>query len=107
MKRPLGMRLIPLSLLGLALALAGFVMVLVWFFQIMIQDYGQATGDVPARPVGWIGLEIGAILFVAAWFWALVTSASLLRQAKATEAAEPNRIPPHLADLPGQPPEPS
>jgi hypothetical protein len=91
----------------LALAVAGFVMVVVWFFEIMIQYYGQITGDVPVHPVGWIG-EIGAILFVAAWFWALVTSVSLLRQAKAAEAAEPNRIPPpRLADLPGRPPEPS
>ena len=88
----------------LLLALAGFVMVLVWFFQIMIQYYGQATGDVPARPVGWIGLEIGAILFVASWFWALVTSISLVRQAKAAEAAERNRLPPPPANLPGQPP---
>jgi len=34
----------------LALALAGFVMVVVWFFEVMIQYYGQVTGDVPARP---------------------------------------------------------
>ena len=87
----------------LAVAVAGFVMVVVWFFEIMIQYYGQVTGDVTARPVGWIG-EIGAILFVASWFWALVTSISLLRLAKDDEPAEPKTIVPPTAGLPRQPP---
>jgi hypothetical protein len=90
----------------LALAVSGFVLVVVWFFAVMIQYYGQVTGDTVARPVGWIG-EIGAILFGAAWLWALVTSISLLRQAKAAEAAAPGRIPPPLTDLPGGPQKPS
>ena len=87
----------------LALAAAGFVMMVVWFFEIMIQYYGQVTGDVQVRAVGWIG-EIGAILFIASWFWALVTSLSLLRQAKADGPVEIEPIPPRLADLPGQAP---
>jgi len=87
----------------LVLAVAGFVMVVVWFFAVMIQYYGQVAGNVPARPVGWLG-EIGAILFVASWFWALATSLSLLRQAKADEAAGVKSEPPRLTDLPGQPP---
>jgi hypothetical protein len=87
----------------LLLALAGFVLIVVWFFEVMIQYYGQVTGDVPARPVGWIG-EIGAILFVASWLWALVTSISLWRQAESDERAELKTVPPRMADLPGQPP---
>jgi hypothetical protein len=87
----------------LLLALAGFVLIVVWFFEVMIQYYGQVTGDVPARPVGWIG-EIGAILFVASWFWAFVTSISLWRQAESDERAELKTVPPRMADLPGQPP---
>jgi 4a-hydroxytetrahydrobiopterin dehydratase len=63
----------------ISLSLAGFVMICVWFFKEMIQYYGQITGDVKVEPVGWIG-EWGAILFVASWFWALVTSFSLLRE---------------------------
>ncbi len=87
----------------LAVAVAGFVMVVVWFFEIMIQYYGQVTGDVTARPVGWIG-EIGAILFVASWFWALVTSISLLRLAKDDEPAAATSAAPPAAGLPRQPP---
>jgi len=89
----------------LALALAGFVMVVVWFFAVMIQYYGQVTGDVAPHPVGWIG-AVGAILFVAAWFWALVTSVSLLLQAGAAEPAGPKPAPPPLTDLPGEPQKP-
>lgn len=85
----------------LALAVAAFAMVVVWFFEVMVQYYGQVTGNVQMRSVGWIG-EIGAILFVASWFWALVTSISLMRQAK---AGEPRPVPPRMTDLPGQPPE--
>jgi len=89
----------------LALALAGFVMVVVWFFAVMIQYYGQVTGDVTPHPVGWIG-EVGAILFIASWFWALVTSINLLRQAGAAEPAGPKPAPPTLTDLPGEPQKP-
>ncbi len=85
----------------LALAVAGFVMVVVWFFEVMIQYYGQVAGDVPAHPVWRIGVA-GAILFVASWFWALVTSVSLLRAAKPDEPAAPKPVPPPLKDLPGE-----
>lgn len=87
----------------LAVAVAGFVMLVVWFFEVMIQYYGQVTGEVQVRPVGWIGAT-GAILFVASWFWALVTSVSLLRQAKADDPTEPGPVAPGGTDLPGQPP---
>jgi hypothetical protein len=81
----------------LVLAVAGFVMVVVWFFEVMIQYYGQVTGDVQVRSVGWIG-EAGAILFVASWFWALATSMSLLRQAKTDdEPASRDPLPPKLS----------
>ena len=87
----------------LILAVAGFVMILTWLFKILIQYYGQITVNVTVHPVGWIG-EMGAILFVASWLWALVTSISLFRQAKADEAAGPKPASPPQTDLPGQPP---
>ena len=67
----------------ISLALTGFVMICVWFFNELYQYYGQITGDVKVQPVGWIG-EWGAIFFVASWFWAVVTSFSLLREASTT-----------------------
>ncbi len=73
----------------LALAVAGFVLVIVWFFKVMIQYYGQITGDVPPHPVGWIGAT-GGILFLASWFWALATSISLFFEARRNATMEPS-----------------
>ena len=73
----------------LTLAVAGFVLVIVWFFKVMIQYYGQITGDVQPHPVGWIGAT-GGILFVASWFWALVTSISLFFEARRNATMEPS-----------------
>jgi hypothetical protein len=81
----------------LALSVLGFILLVVWFFKIIIQYYGQITGDVPVQPVGWIGLT-GGIIFVAAWFWSLVTSISLLMQAKKDEAQTfQQNVPPPLS----------
>jgi hypothetical protein len=71
----------------LALAVAGFIMVVVWFFKVMIQYYGQIGGDAQPQLVGWIG-ETGGILFVASWFWALVTTISLFFEARRNAQAE-------------------
>ena len=87
----------------LALALAGFVMVVVWFFEVMIQYYGQVNGNVQPHPVGWIGVT-GSILFVASWLWSLVTSVNLLLQAKSAEADAAKPIPARTTDASGQPP---
>jgi hypothetical protein len=65
----------------LLLAVAGFVLAVVWFFETIIQFYGQINGDVTSHPVMWIG-EMGGGLFVLAWLWALVTSISLVAGAK-------------------------
>ncbi len=87
----------------LAAAVAGFVMLVVWFFEIMFQYYGQVTGGVQVRPVGWVG-AVGLILFAASWFWALVTSLSLLRQARADEPVESKPVAAPVADSVRQPP---
>ena len=63
----------------LILSLLGFAMMMVWFLKLMIQYYGQISGNVTVKPVGWIGLT-GAALFTLAWSWSLLTSVSLLRE---------------------------
>ena len=87
----------------LLLAVAGFVFVVVWFCDVMIQYYGQIDGDVEPHPVGWMG-EIGAVLFGAAWLWALVTSLSLMARGESEEPAVPQTVPPPLANPPAEPP---
>jgi len=71
----------------LLLALAGFFCFLYWFVAVMRQFYGQIEGNVEVQPVGWIGL-LGLGLFGLAWLWALVTSISLLREARRNQAAD-------------------
>lgn len=66
----------------LILSVGGFAILMVWFVMEMIQYYGQITGDVKVRPIGWIGL-VGVVLFAVAWVWSLVTSLSLSKEASA------------------------
>ena len=87
----------------LLLAVAGFVLVVVWFFETMIQLFGQIDGKAVSAPVAGLG-ETGAGLFVVAWFWSLVTSLSLLNRAKSEEPARPETIATPTAGPPAEPP---
>ena len=69
----------------LALAVIGFILVVAWFVSLMMQVYQQIDSDAPLKPVAWLG-KAGAATFAAAWIWSLVTSLSLLREARANEA---------------------
>lgn len=80
----------------LILALAGFGFIVVWFAALLRQYYGQISGDVPVTHVAWLA-ETGAVLFGAAWAWSLVTSISLVRQAR-RDAPDP------FAEIPPPPP---
>ena len=91
----------------LLLALAGFVLIVGWMFELFHRVFLQQLGEsVPPDSSGWMW-KWGLLLFGAGWLWSLVTSLSLLRQAKADGQVEPKPIPPRMADLPGKPPNPS
>jgi hypothetical protein len=87
----------------LLLALAGFAFVIKWFFETMVQAFNQISGDVSPQSVAGVG-ETGAVLFLMAWFWALVTSISLVTRAKSEEPPVPQTIPPPAANPPAEPP---
>jgi hypothetical protein len=73
----------------LLLATAGFLMVLGWFALLAMQAYNELVNDVrPSKPVAWLGAAGGGV-FAVAWLWSLVTSLSVLRQARHTEAEVP------------------
>ena len=75
----------------LLLALAGFGLLLAWFGVLMFQLYQQITGNAEStKSVAWLG-ELGAACFALAWVWSLITSVSLLREARAA-APEPPRL---------------
>lgn len=87
----------------LLLAVAGFVLVVMWFFETIVQLYDQMDGNPAPHSVARIG-ETGAVLFVIAWFWALVTSISLVMRAKSEEPAAPQTVPPPTVNPSTEPP---
>jgi hypothetical protein len=76
----------------LLLSLAGFCLIVTWMvcriYDSILEAVGQETG---AHSNGWMA-KWGLISFGGGWLWALVTSLSLLRQAKENERAVPPRI---------------
>lgn len=69
-------------------AVAGFVLVLAWFVEVMLGMVRQMDGGTPGKSVAWLG-EAGTILFALAWVWSLLTSLSLLRQARDSTPTPP------------------
>jgi hypothetical protein len=91
----------------LLLALAGFFLIVGWMFELFRRVFLQQLGNpVPPDSSGWMW-KWGLLLFGAGWVWSLVTSLSLLRQAKADGQAETKPIPPRMTDLPGKAPKQS
>lgn len=68
----------------LLLAVAGFGLLSAWFVNVLRQFYGLINGDLEPELHPWLALS-GIGLFAVAWLWALVTSFSLLREAKRNE----------------------
>ena len=68
------------------LAVIGFCLVVAWFVSVMVQFFQQLDSEGSTKSVAWLG-ETGALFFGAAWLWSLVTSLSLLREAREREAS--------------------
>jgi hypothetical protein len=68
----------------LLMAVIGFAFVVAWFVLLMVQTYQQIDSDIRPKSVAWVG-EAGAVVFAVSWLWALVTSMSLLREARENE----------------------
>ena len=81
----------------LILALAGFFMLMGWMFKYF---WGMAQTQIgesaSQKPYGWMG-KWGLIFFGASWVWALVTSISLLRQARSELVGQQQVPPPPIA----------
>jgi hypothetical protein len=96
----MGGRLIP-GLGQLALALAGFGLVMLWFVKTMKEYYSLMGEDAPSISSSYTRfLLAGAMLFVASWLWSLLTSLSLMKQAKTPVPPPPDSIPPRITNTP-------
>jgi len=83
----------------LALALTGFVLLIGWWVMKMVEYYELMYDEPPPKNYAWLG-EWGGMIFLAAWLWSLVTSISLLREAKQLKLAADQNAPPRIADVP-------
>jgi hypothetical protein len=77
----------------LILAVTGCALVVAWFVTTMKEAYASFTADAELNP-DFLLFKIGTILFLAAWLWALMTSLSLIREARQNEMAESAKPPP-------------
>lgn len=94
----MGRRILP-GIGQLLLALAGFALVIVWFVRTMKEYYNLMYDDQPSVSYARYFLA-GAALFAASWLWSLLTSLSLLRQAKVPEPPPPGSVPPRITNPP-------
>lgn len=88
-KRPVGYPQMVLTLFGFAL----FVGYILWFMMGLLRTASDPTGDLEAfqRHVlarGWIA-GAGLAICAFAWFWALVSSRALLRDARLSAVPPP------------------
>jgi hypothetical protein len=87
----------------MVLAVAGCTLILVWmtqfFYDVVRYQLGEST---PPNPHEWMW-RWGVALFGASWIWALVTSISLLQEAKRSDRCHLTNIPPRIMPPPPKP----
>jgi hypothetical protein len=94
----MGGRILP-GIGQLLLAVLGFALVMVWFLRTMKEYYSLLTEDV--KEVSYANYFLaGVLFFVAAWLWSLLTSISMIRQAKDEPPPGPSATPPRITNPP-------
>lgn len=76
----------------LLLAVVGCGLVVVWFVRTMEQTYASLTSGAESTPHFSL-MKMGAIIFIIAWIWSLITSLSLVREAEKNEDIESGKPP--------------
>ena len=98
----MGGRIIP-GLGQLFLALVGFAFIMIWFLKTMKEYYSLMGEDAPSMSSSYGRFFLaGALFFAASWLWSLLTSISLMRQAKTPEPPPPGTTPPRITNTPGK-----
>ena len=68
----------------LGIFLAGFILFVAWFVDEIRGFYGLMFSDAEPHARNWLAV-VGVALCVVGWLWSLVTSLSLMREAKRNE----------------------
>ena len=81
----------------LLLFLIGFAFIGFWFYWTIKEYYSLMGEDAPSSQVSYARyFFIGALFAAASWLWSLLTSLSLVRQAKTPEPPPPGSVPPRI-----------
>jgi len=94
----------PLCALGLILTLTFGVKFMAWYFSNYARLNQEQVDPFAVLGEMWIQVRwalLGMALFAVSWLWALATSISLVRRAKAQAQAEQPGVPPRPEDPPG------
>jgi hypothetical protein len=85
------------------IGLGGLLLLVMWLFAWAARVAQSEIDDtMPTPPPNWLW-KAGVGLIVVSWIWTLVTSISLMREAKAQEKEDSQNVPPRLSDLPKPP----
>ena len=85
------------------LGLGGLLLLLAWFFIWVSRiSESEVDGTIATRPPDWIW-QSGVVGIVISWIWTIVTSFSMLREARTHEKENNQNVPPRLSDLPKPP----
>lgn len=82
----------------LLLALLGAGFVILWFVKLLGEEVNLAEMETPVSYAKW-GVA-GACFFIASWLWSLLTSISMIREAKEQEPKPPPPAPPRIINPP-------
>lgn len=82
----------------LLLAFLGAGLVIYWVFKTFAEEFNLPDMETPISYAKW-GLS-GALFFIASWLWSLLTSISMMRQAKEQEPGNPPRPTPPIINSP-------
>jgi 4a-hydroxytetrahydrobiopterin dehydratase len=90
-------------------SVAGFFLIVIWMFKLCFGIMASQINETPSVPIPAWWWQLGVGLFGIGWVWSLITSLSLVAEAKQTERDNPapatrRPVPPRLDHPPGQPP---
>ena len=92
-----------LCVLGVVLTFTFGIRFVVWYFTNHARFSDEQADPLALLNELWINVRwamLGMALFAFSWLWALATSLSLLRRAKAVEQTKQENVPPRLAKSP-------
>jgi 4a-hydroxytetrahydrobiopterin dehydratase len=88
----------------LCFSVTGFCLIVMWMFKLCLGITLSEINDTPSPAVPAWWWQSGVLFFGIGWLWSLITSISMILEAKQTGSESRRPAPPKLNDLPTNPP---